>query len=198
MQPTKTALLVMLGLGLTGCGNLLQSDAPATTQWWLVSSPLSESTPRFQWPLVLNLDVVPGLNTDRILNLNDQARLNSYSGAAWPDALPQVLESLVQRSLETISDAPVRRGARADASACLLSLEVREFFGRVDSADITQRVRFEIQGELTCPGFSRVVASRQSIPVTENRMGPIVGAFQQALDVGLQDLSNQLVTPPQG
>lgn len=196
MRRSKTALLIMLGLGLTGCGSLLQSDAPAATQWWLVSSPLSESAPRLQRPLVLNLDVVPGLDTDRILNLNDQARLNSYSGATWPDALPEVLESLVQRSLETISDAPVRRGTRADASTCLLSLEVREFFGRVDSADITQEVRFEIQGELTCPGFSRVVASRQSTPVTENRMGPIVGAFQQALDAGLQDLSTQLVASP--
>lgn len=196
MRPLVNMLLVMLGLSLTGCGSLLQSDAPAATHWWLVASPLPESTPRLQWPLVLHLDVVPGLDTDRILNLNDQARLNSYSGATWPDALPEVLESLVQRSLEPVSDAPIRRGTRADANACLLALQVREFFGRVDSADVTRNVRFEIQGELACPQFKRVVASRQSIPVSENRMGSIVGAFQQALDSGLQDLSGQLAAPP--
>lgn len=196
IRRSMIAMFVLLGLGLTGCGSLLQSDAPPATQWWLVPSPLSESTARLQSPLILQLDVVPGLDTDRILNLNENARLNSYSGATWPDDLPDVLESLLQRSLESISDAPVRRGTRADASGCLLRLQVREFFGRVDSTGVTHKVQFEIHGELTCPQFSRVVSSRQSASVSENRMGPIIGAFQRALDDGLQDLATQLEQSP--
>lgn len=191
MTPT---LLLTLGLGLSGCGNILKSDAPAITEWWLVPAQLSPGAAPLQWPLVLSLDVVPGLDTDRILNLNDSARLNSYSGALWTDPLPKVLQSVVQRSLETISDAPVRIGPRAGDHACHLQIEVREFFGQVDNSNITQTVQLDMHGQLNCPEFSRTLSSRQSVAVIGNRMGDIVAAFQQALDKGQQDIAHQLGT----
>lgn len=185
-------LLLALGLGSTGCGSITKSDAPATTEWWLVPAQLSPATASLRWPLVLSLDVVPGLDTDRILNLNDSARLNSYGGALWPDPLPEVLQSVVQRSLETIGDSPVRIGSRADDQSCMLKIEIREFFGRVNSNEVTHKVELDMHGELNCPDFSRQLASRQSVTVAENRMGVIVAAFQQALDTGLQELADQL------
>ncbi len=189
---TSLMLALALSAGLTACGSILQSDAPPTTDWWLVPGTLTAPSSASAGPLVLSLTVVPGLDTDRILNLGDNAQLNSYAGARWPEPLPAVLESLVQRSLETVSDAPVRTGFRAGPDDCLLSLEVREFFGRVDQAGVTRDVQFALQGELLCPGFSHMVSSRQTIPVTDNRMSAIVAAFQKALDRGLQDLATQL------
>lgn len=197
LQSTGLAVLVALCLvlGLAGCGGLLKSDAPLVTEWWLVPTQLTTPAAGPALPLLLDLDVVPGLNTDRVLNLGDNARLNSYAGARWPDPLPDVLQSLVQRSMESISEGPVHAGFRATDEACLLQLEVREFFGRVDSSETTRRVQVGMHGALTCPGYQRLVASVKTVPVADNRMSIIVAAFQQALDQCLQDLASQMASP---
>lgn len=192
MSSRNLFLFLVLTVSLAGCGSVLKSDAPPITEWWLVPGELSAPAAMPQGQLILSLQVVPGLDTDRILNLDNNAQLNSYGGARWPQSLPRVLESLVQRSLESISNKPVRTGSRANDDACLLQLEVREFFGRVDQAEVTRHVQLALQGELVCPTFNRKVATRQTIPVTENRMSAIVAAFQKAMDLGLQDLADQL------
>ena len=88
---------LLLALGAAGCSSLLDSNEPADSQWWLEPTPLGAIA---DWPfdaVALDLDVVPGLDTDRILNLDDRSRLNHYAGAHWPEHLPEVLESLLTR-----------------------------------------------------------------------------------------------------
>ncbi len=190
-------LFLALGCGgLAGCGGLLQSDAPPLSHWWLDPVDLSGATsPDFAGHLVVQLSVVPGLDTDRILNLDEQARLNRYSGARWPDHLPELLGSLVARSLESAVNSPVRTGEHARQAECLLQLEVRRFYGRIDTAGVTRAVEIEIRGIEACGETTVPVSTLQRVTVETNRMHAIVSAFQQGLDRGLQEISGQLAAP---
>jgi ABC-type uncharacterized transport system auxiliary subunit len=197
-------LILVAGTSLSACGGLLQSDAPAASEWWLEPSSVTAIS-ELPYPLVLNLTVVPGLDSDRVLNLNDAARLNSYAGAYWPDTLPVLLESLVYRSLAaqtrgapgdngpgpTATASPVRTGERAGNEECLLSLEVQRFFGRVDADNRTRTVEVAMTGQLSCPNGQRVISHSHEAPVGSNRMSAIVAAFQQALDNNLRAIAAQ-------
>ena len=116
--------------------------------------------------LVLDLSVVPGLDSDRILNLGPQARLNHYAGAHWPEHLPEVLGSVLARSFERGGWRAVRLGERTRApDECLLSLETRAFYGRVNGANVTERVEVRFDGDLVCGDSRQPVATAQDVPV---------------------------------
>ena len=190
----RIAVTLLLPALLAGCGSLLESNGPPNTQWWLEPVALEPIQLPEDAPLTVHVAVVPGLDTDRILNLDDGARLNSYAGAHWPDHLPEVLGSVVTRSLAAAHGAPVRAGERAEEDGCLLDLEARSFFGRIDATGITQRVEVSLAGTLACPAFERPVQANQSVGVGENRLGPIVAAFQEALDRTMVEVAGQLTT----
>jgi ABC-type uncharacterized transport system auxiliary subunit len=109
---------------------------------------------------------------------------------AWPEHLPEVLASVLTRSFEQGGWGAVRSGDRArGAGECLLDLETRAFYGRVNSEHVTQRVEVRFDGTLNCETTQQPVSARQEIPVAENRMGTIVAAFQTALGESVEDLT---------
>jgi ABC-type uncharacterized transport system auxiliary subunit len=182
--------VVLMSAGLGGCSSLLESDAPPLSEWWLEPVTPARPVDRGEETLVLNLAVVPGLDSDRILNLGPQARLNHYAGAHWPEHLPEVLGSVLARSFEQGGWRAVRLGDRARGEdECLLNLETRAFYGRVNRENITQRVEVRFDGSLECGSTQRTVSSRQDMAVAENRMGTIVAAFQTALGESVEDLT---------
>lgn len=193
-HPTVSAparlLLVLLAGILGGCAGLLESDAPPTNEWWLEATSPPTPAARGSQTLVLDLTVVPGLDTDRILNLGPQARLNHYAGAYWPDHLPEVLASVLARSFEAGGWRAVRLDKRVrNDDECLLTLETRAFYGRVDRENRTERVETRFDGLLLCEDTRKPVASGQEITVSENRMGSIVAAFQEALGRNVEELT---------
>ena len=187
--PALIMVLALTGM-LSGCSSLLDSDAPPLSEWWL--EPVTPANPvdRGEQSLVLNLTVVPGLDSDRILNLGPQARLNHYAGAHWPEHLPEVLGSVLARSFEQGGWRSVRLGDRArGANECLLALETRSFYGRVNQENVTQRVEVRFDGALDCGTVPQSVSARQEVSVMENRMGVIVAAFQTALGRSVEELT---------
>lgn len=196
---TRLLASALAAVALAGCGGLLESDAPAANRWWLEPvapdvTAVAALAAAGHNRLVLDLTVVPGLDTDRILNLDGQARLNHYAGAYWPDHLPEVLSSVLARSLEADGPLRVRVGARARTGECLLQLETRAFYGRVD-AGVTETAEIAFAGTLTCDDSVTALAARSEAPVTENRMTDIVAAFQQGLGRTVRDLSTQFDRP---
>lgn len=182
--------LVALSGGLGGCAGLLDSDEPPTSEWWLEATAPGAPADRESQTLVLHLTVIPGLDTDRILNLGPQARLNHYAGAYWPDHLPEVLASVLARSFEQGGWRTVRLDDRVrQGDECLLTLETRAFYGRVDRDNLTRGVETRFDGVLICDDTRKPVSSRQDIQVTENRMGAIVAAFQTALGRNVDELT---------
>lgn len=201
LKPVATRLLAatLCAVALAGCGGLLESSAPAPSRWWLEpvapdETAIAALAARGHDRLVLDLTVVPGLDTDRILTLDRQARLNHYAGAYWPDHLPEVLASVLARSFATDGRLLVRPGTRARAGECLLQLETRAFYGRV-SAGATETVEVAFAGTLTCDDTVTALAARAEEPVTENRMTAIVSAFQAGLGRAVETLSTRLASP---
>lgn len=187
--PSLIALTLLAGF-LSGCAGLLESDAPPASEWWLEPATTATPVDRGAQALVVNVSVVPGLDTDRILNLGPGSRLNDYAGARWPDHLPEVLGSLLARSFEESGWRAVRLGERAGSEdECLLTLETRAFYGRVNGEAVTERVEVRFDGHLVCDENERGLSTRQNVPVPENRMGAIVAAFQAGLDRSVKELT---------
>ena len=170
---------------LTGCGSLLTSEQPARQNYLL--RPYEAATKPAHGAakpeLALNLAVVPGLDTDRLQALGVDARLNYYANARWPDHLPEVLASVIGRSLESTGQfATVGVAASGAADAWTLDLEVREFYGIQDAAGATSSVRVGLAGRLTCGGQAHPLRLAESAPVAEERLAVVVAAHQKALD----------------
>jgi ABC-type uncharacterized transport system auxiliary subunit len=169
---------------LAGCGGLLTSEQPARQNYLLrpyESVAAADSVPKPE--LVLDVGVVPGLDTDRLQALGVDARLNYYANARWPDHLPEVLTSVLQRSLEfTGRFAGVGASADDAPAAWRLDLEVREFYGIQNSAGLTTSVRVGLAGRLTCGDQVHALRLTESAPVAEERLAVVVAAHQAALD----------------
>ena len=96
---TKHALTALLLTALlTGCMPDLKSDLPPDRVYWLEVPEVGDPS-----AVDLRLEVVPGLDSDRIWLLQRDQRLNYYAGAYWPDNLRPLLESLLNRSLNASS-----------------------------------------------------------------------------------------------
>ena len=179
---------------VTACGGLNRSDKPATTSWWL--EPYTDypiTTPAEPvLALDLSLTVVPGLDSHKILILSDHAELKKYAGARWADSLPELVHSLVGRSLEA-SGRFTMVSTRGGAVDCDLKLELREFFANLGSSGKTTGVQVAIGGQYKCDGSAAIpVQVDAAVPVHDDRMAEIVAAFQQAVDSVMRDLLQQI------
>jgi ABC-type uncharacterized transport system auxiliary subunit len=190
-----TLTVLLCTLALAGCGGLLTSKQPAR-QYYLLQ-PLNAAGGGFEGGqntvLRLGLDVIPGLDTDRILALDPDARLASYANARWPDHLPEVLSSVLRRSLESTGRfARVETGGRGADGDWILDLELRGFYGIRDGAGSTGSVRVALAGSLACGSETHRLDLADGAPVAEERLAAIVAAHQAALDSVTRDLVEQL------
>jgi len=187
-----TYSLLILVLSLNACGGLTQSNKPAMKTWWLEPytdiTPVGSAVPDLF--LSVSVTVVPGLDTDRILTLSDNAELNQYSAARWAENLPELLASLTSRTLESSGRFQVvsARAANREQS-CNLHLDLHEFFADLNPSGQTTGVRLAVNGRYQC-GSAEAVSLRvsASIPVQSNRMDVIVAAFQRAMDTVMQEI----------
>lgn len=188
--------LLILTLSVSACSGLTSSDQPATKTWWLkpYASMNQEKPSDPALLLATSVTVIPGLDTDRILTLSDNAELNQFAAARWADNLPELLTSLVNRTLEASGRFEVVSGRGGGASEdCDLQLELREFFAELNSSGQTTGVRVAIDGRYQCDSADPTdLHLNASIPVHDDRMNVIVAAFQQALDSVMKDALGQL------
>jgi ABC-type uncharacterized transport system auxiliary subunit len=194
-SPITAALAALFALSLAGCGNFLTSEQPARHHYLLSpyeAAPAvadSASAP----DLALRLTAIPGLDTDRILALGTDARLNHYANARWPDHLPDVLASVIRRSLEATGRyAAVREAEPGATQDWALDLEVREFYGIQDDSGATASVRVAIAGTLACGGATHALRLSEATPVGAERLAAVVAAHQAGLDGVTRQLIERL------
>ena len=189
--------LLFMTLVLNACGSLTKSDEPPVISWWLEPFTAKAMATASDEPLVsvnVVVKVVPGLDTDQILALSEAAAIRPYSSARWVDNLPDLIDSLVSRTLTASGrfDVGSSRGSN-ETGNCDLHLELSEFFGLLSASGQTTEVRVVIEGRYQCEsGTSLPLTLEASIPLQDKRMSIIVAAFQQATDTVLQDMLNQL------
>lgn len=192
---TKFGLLIFLPLAVA-CSGLTQSDKPAISKWWLepyvagqavtIDSPVN---------VAVSVKVVPGLDSDRILTLSDNAELGQFASARWADHVPELLTSLLGRSLQATGQfIVVSESAASRAGNCLLELEIREFFADLGPGGNTTGISISSYGSYQCsPDAPLVVQSNISVPVADESMGVIVAAFQKGMDQMTQELLNKII-----
>ena len=187
---------VLPTLLLNGCGSVLTSEQPARQDYLL--RPYLATAPadgRVKPELALRVAVIPGLDTDRILALGVDARLNNYANARWPDHLPEVLASVMQRSLESSGlFASVQVAATGAADPWTLDVELREFYGIQNAAGETSSVRVGLAGRLACGGQVHALSVTESAQVAEERLAVVVAAHQAALDSVTRQLIDRMQT----
>jgi len=152
------ALLVLTAL-LGGCMPELRSEHPPARVYWLEPAPVSDPP-----PVAVTVDLVPGLDTDRIWVLEPDQRLNYYAGAFWPDRLQVLLQSILDRSLDTRRDAPQltvlleRFFAVGDPDAGAPDVEIA---ARIEGGE--RRCRFESQRAAASDRLQDIVAAHQAL-----------------------------------
>jgi len=161
MNRSPIALLLVPWVLLVGCMPDLKSERPPERIYWLETT-VVEAPPAVE----LRVDVVPGLNSDRIWLLESDQRLNFYAGAHWPDQLRPVLESLISRAL------PASEAARP------MGVLIERFFAVAEAADSPPRI--ELIAELTSNAAVCRVARSQ--PAASGRLRDIVAGHQMLVD----------------
>lgn len=185
---------------ITGaCGGLTQSSKPGVSTWWLepyvaASKPAPADPPV---SIAISVTVVPGLDTDRILTLSGDAEMSQFASARWVDHLPELLTSLLERSIQGTGEfVIVPESSASRQRGCSLELEFREFFADIEAEGTTRGVRVATHGSLNCGSAgSHVFQSSVKKPVAVERMSVIVAAFQQAMDqVTRETIENILIS----
>jgi ABC-type uncharacterized transport system auxiliary subunit len=181
----------MLAATLAGCGNLLKSEKPVKRVFMLRplagdSGAGADMTGRID--LETDARVVPGLDTDRILALGNDASLMPIGNARWPDNMPEVFSSVIRRSLaNTGRYTPTSpRRSRLDDNASLL-VEVQSFYG-IRSAGAVIRAEISLQADIDCHDRRKVLHISDSESVEDSSLSAIVAAHQRALDGATREL----------
>jgi len=194
-NPVVFCLLILV-LSINACGGLTRSDKPATKTWWLEPyAGIAKKEPSADvMRVAITVSAIPGLDSDRILTLSDDAQLNRFAAARWADNLPELVTSLTGRSLEASGRFEiVSDRARRASGQCNLQLELRKFFALLETSGQTSAVQITIVGRYQCDSAAPVVLHLDvSIPVNDNRMSVVVAAFQQAMDSVIADMVEQL------
>jgi ABC-type uncharacterized transport system auxiliary subunit len=182
--------VLLAAAALSACSGVLTSDQAAKRYYALMPLSGSPAAADAEAPaLALRLTAVPGLDSDRIQALGTDASLQRYANARWPDHLPEVLGSVLRRSLEESGRfSAVTTGARAPAGAWSLELEIQQFYGVQTASRVTRSVVVELAGELACGGLSHRIRLEHDSPVAEERLVAVVSAHQEGLDAVTRDL----------
>lgn len=185
-------LVVAMSL-IAACSGVMDSAQPARQHYMLMplsgssAAVLNENAP----VLSLSLTAVPGLDTDWVQALGTDAALTRYANARWTDSLPEVLTSVIQRTLVSTGQfAAVQQSTHAAAGGWRLKLEVQKFYGMRNADGATSRVLVEISGSIQCGDKRQAFALSDSVNVGGQRLSTVVAAHQQ----GLNTVTEQLIS----
>jgi len=193
----KTFLLALAAMTmlLAACSGVMDSKQPARQVYMLTPySGAADTANPVQGPeLSISISAVPGLDTDRVLALSNDARLNQYANARWPDHLPEVLTSIMKRSLMSAGRfSSVEESNRASGDGWLLVLEVQQFYGIRSASGDTSTVNVEMAGSIECNDLRYSFTLFGSSPVADERLSAVVAAHQRGLDDVTAQLLDQI------
>ena len=190
------AMQAMIGLAvafsIAGCTGLLDSNEPMERVYWLepflVEDPLVVDGERSS--LSLRVSAAPGLDSDRLLILGPDARLNYYAAARWPDYFPEVIASLLQSTLESTGQySRVVTAPESVSTDWKLELAVHELYALERANGEPSFVRMLLRGHASCLESYHPILLQAEVAIADNQLREIVAAYQ----VGVRNTSQQLV-----
>lgn len=192
----RTAVLVATMLVCGGCGSLLDSKLPATTNYVLASAPAaSAGVTRSEADLSIGRpDMAPGLDTERIAVLKGR-QLDYYRAAQWGGRATEIVQTLLVDSFE---DQQLFRSVTAEQSRVssdyVLDVSVRDFQAEhasdneAPTAHVTIVARLiRVSDRQLLQTFAATAESRAA----DNRMSAVAAAFETAAQKVVLELAQQ-------
>jgi ABC-type uncharacterized transport system auxiliary subunit len=194
-KKTLLPALFVVSLLLAACSGVMDSAQPAKQYYMLVpwSGAAGTASPAPSPALSMTVSAVPGLDTDQVLAFSNDARLTRYANARWPDHLPEVLTSVIKRSLASSGRfSEVEEGTQANDDNWFLTLEMQQFYGIQNASGDTSSVIVEMTGSIECNGNRGSFTLSDSNSVAEERLSVVVAAHQRGLDDVTRQLLDQI------
>ena len=195
----RTAVLVVATLACGGCGSLLDSDLPVSTNYVLASAPAASSgVTRSDADLSIGRpDLAPGLDTERIAVLKGR-QLDYYRGAQWGGRTTEIVQTLMVESFE---DQQLFRSVTAEQSRVssdyVLDVSVRDFQAEYASDNAAPTVHVTIIGRLIRVSDRQLVqtfAATAENKASDNRMAEVAAAFETAAQKVVLELAQKTAT----
>jgi len=195
----RRAVLVVAALACSGCGSLLETDLPPSTNYVLASAPAaSTGVTRSDADLSIGRpDLAPGLDTERIAVLRGR-QLDYYRGAQWGGRATEIVQTLLVDSFE---DQQLFRSVTTEQSRVssdyVLDVSVRDFQAEYASDNDAPTAHVTIFGRLIRVSDRQLVqtfASTAQSKAADNRMGAVAAAFETAAQKVVLELAQKTST----
>ena len=194
----RLVLIAGSSLALTACGSLDKligpPDAPQIYALRPTVPATQSSGAKVGWALVIQKPAAAGnLDSARIALARNSMQLDYYAKAAWPDRLPDLVQTALLAGFEASGriDA-VSRDEDALQSDYQLSTELRDFEARYATPDGAPNVAVTIIAHMS-DTKSRKILANFSVNLTEPASANSVDAVVQALNVALAKAVDQIV-----
>ena len=194
----RMLLIAGSSMALTACGSLDKlvgpPDAPQIYALRPALSPAQPPGSKVGWALTIQKPSAAGnLDSARIALARNGMQLDYYANAAWPDRLPDLVQTALLAGFEASGriDA-VSRDEDALLSDYQLSTELRDFEARYATPDGVPNVAVTIIAHMAGTK-SRKILANSSVNLTEPASANSVDAVVQALNTALAKAVDQIV-----
>ncbi|MEZ5566444.1 MAG: ABC-type transport auxiliary lipoprotein family protein [Gammaproteobacteria bacterium] len=190
--PAIAASIVLLGV-LSGCVSLPAREAVQLYTPALSSTDATDA-PGVQWQLVIDRPLSdPALDSPRIAVRPRPNELQSYAGARWTAAAPDIVETaLLRRFQDSGRIMAVGRARDALRADYVLQLDLRAFESVYDVEGSAPHAHIALYATLLDASSRDVVASRLFVH-NSTASGEAVPAVVDAVGVALSALSTELM-----
>jgi cholesterol transport system auxiliary component len=198
-------LIAGSSLALAACGSLDKLIGPPDApQIYALrpALPAAQSGGKVGWALsILKPDASNNLDTPRIALAKSNTQLDYYANAAWPDRLPDLVQTSLLAGFEATSriDA-VSRDEDALHSDYELSTDLRDFEARYTTADGAPEVAVTIIAHMADTRSRKIVANltvRLTQSASANNVDAVVQAFDAVLAKAIDQITQwALALPP--
>ncbi|HEY0726169.1 MAG TPA: ABC-type transport auxiliary lipoprotein family protein [Pyrinomonadaceae bacterium] len=195
----RSVVLVVAMLACSGCGSLLDTKLPASTNYVLASAPAgSTGVARSEADLSIGRpDLAPGLDSERIAVLKGR-ELDYYRGAQWGGRTTEVVQTLIVESFE---DQQLFRSVTAEQSRVssdyVLDVSVRDFQAEHVSDSEAPTAHVTIVGRLIRVSDRQLVqtfAATAESRASDNKMSAVAAAFETSAQKVVLELAQKTAT----
>jgi cholesterol transport system auxiliary component len=193
---TRGLLVAVLALG-AGCSGFLHSSAKAEQVYYLraTAAPVTSAVPLPASVRVASPGAAPGLDTSHIVLVQPDHRMGFYAGSRWPTTAPMMVGAMAVQTLQLSGNwAAVQDSGSPFPSDFLLQVTLRRFEADYTGGAVAPEVHVVLDGVLGRRDASEVLGTFEvagAATAAANRMGDVVGAFEQATNAALNALAQQ-------
>ncbi|MGH8285762.1 MAG: ABC-type transport auxiliary lipoprotein family protein [Steroidobacteraceae bacterium] len=199
MSGPKSVLVAFGAIGcVVGCSSGFRSGTPPPQTYVLRASlERAEALPDAPSLQVTRPLPSPGFETDRIVLVRSDRRLDHFSGIRWAAELPEVVEALAVQSLRSAAAfSAVHDSGAAFSPDYLLRLTIRRFEADYTGGGGAPRVHVAFDCTLGRRSDRQVLASFAAEGVADaqaNRANAVIGAFETAADAAVASMAEQIL-----